>query len=282
VEKKDEKEKEKKDDKEKDKGKEQNLKPADKDVKPAEAKEQKLGDAHAKPIVNGDGVPSPSAPSPLHLPLHVAGQATPPSPGSMVPEPGTPGTNEPLTPAPAANGATDVPQVPPPQVDPKGQSDKKKDGQDDTEKEKEEEAPPPPLRLLGPVPHRPIRTKLDLNPAIPYPPINTDPRGAYYKYAKYMQGEWILIDIPKDGWLAEQWREKPEREALARLRGESDKVARREAERMRQLAQIRQLPESADAILLDLWNDLVEALNHEVCGTHTVPRWVSLIAVHRG
>lgn len=259
---KDDKEKKEKDDKEKEK---------DKDDKAVDVKGNKKDNAaKAKPIANGDDKASPGdAPSPLpqHVNGHVNGNATPPSPGSMVPEPGTPGSNAPATPAlpVAANGAGDMPQVPPPQTDSKNP---KVDGttQEDSKdpREPEEEVPPPPLRLLGPVPNRPIRTKLDLNPAIPYPPINTDPRGAYYKYAKFNQGEWMMIDVTKDGWLSEQWREKGEREALARLRGESEVVAKREAEKVKRMGEVRTVPDSADAILLELWNDLVESLNQEV------------------
>lgn len=85
-----------------------------------------------------------------------------------------------------------------------------------------------PLQLLPPVPHRPLRSRLDLNPSQPYPPIDTDPRGAYYKYAKAVGNETLYIDLTKDGWLTEQWRERGEREALARLTGEANRQQIRE------------------------------------------------------
>lgn len=174
----------------------------------------------------------------------------------MIPEPGTPGSNAPPTPTPdtAVKPETEITHVPGP-----------KPAQED--KKEEEDKPPeplPPIRLVGPAPPRPLRTALDLNPAVPYPPINTDPRGAYYKYAKYNQGQMLYLDVTKDGWLSEQWRDKPEREALAMLRGESEVAAMREAERVRALSEVRKVPATAEEILLQLWNDLVEAVNHEV------------------
>lgn len=197
--------------------------------------------------------------------------SAPASPGSMIPEPPTPGSNAPPTPAldaapPAASDAVAGAQVPPPQLKDSKSQPTEAEPKAEVKDTEEPTTPPPPIRLIGPVPPRPVRTKLDLDPATPYPPINTDPRGAYYKYAKFNQGEWICIDITKDGWLSEQWREKPEREALARLRGESDAAAKREAERMQRLTQVRQVPEKADEILLQLWNDLVEAPSNEVSG----------------
>ncbi|KAK1926867.1 hypothetical protein DB88DRAFT_264 [Papiliotrema laurentii] len=200
---------------------------------------------------------------------------TPGTPGSMIPEPPTPNTSvPPVAGAPAQVEQTPVDEaskVPPPQANPKspkpgnaGSGDSVVDKKD-ADKEPEKDVPPPPIRLIGPVPPRPLKTRLDLDPAVPYPPINTDPRGAYYKYAKYNQGEWIMIDVVKDGWLSEQWREKPEREALARLRGESDARAKREAAKARRDAMTRKVPDSAEKILLELWNDLVEAANQEVC-----------------
>lgn len=276
-------EKKDKDDKEKEKAKKE-VKKDDKQPEEKVDAEDNLVDlrsdkkepAKAKAIGGGDQASPTNVPprQPQVTGDRVAEGVTPDSPASMVPEPGTPGSAgpQPGTPALAAPGATDdVPRVPPPQTDPKSpKGDSKpttgdnKDDKESKDKEDEPEVPPPPLRLLGPVPHRPIRTKLDLNPASPYPPINTDPRGAYYKYAKFNQGEWMMIDVTKDGWLSEQWREKGEREALARLRGESEVVAKREAEKIKRMESIRKVPDTADGILLELWNDLVEALNHEV------------------
>ena len=133
-------------------------------------------------------------------------------------------------------------------------------GQADAEKEPEKVS----LRMVGPAPPRPVRTKLELDPALPYPPINTDPRGAYHKYAKFIQGEWQLIDVTKDGWLTEQWRELPEREALARLRGESQRAVERQSSEAAKAAQIRKVPHASSEILLELWNELVIAPSHEV------------------
>ncbi|WVF72037.1 hypothetical protein IAT40_006849 [Kwoniella sp. CBS 6097] len=128
----------------------------------------------------------------------------------------------------------------------------------------EPEPEPEPLRLLRPAPPRPLRTRLELNPSKPYPPIYTDPRGAYHKYARAVGQEWILIDVTKDGWLAEQWKERTEREALKRLTGEWEKELEIEMERQRKRAEIRQVPQQAEKILLQLWNELVEANNHEI------------------
>jgi len=188
--------------------------------------------------------------------------AAPESPGSMVPEPGTPASNAPQTPAAddAAKHGYEVPVVPGPQLSGKTAGKEGNDGKGEVEPEE----PLRPIRLVGPAPPRPVRTSLDLNPALPYPPINTDPRGAYYKYAKYNQGQMLYLDVTKDGWLSEQWRERSEREALAMLRGESEIAAMREAERVRALNQVRRVPSKAEDILLQLWNDLVQAPNHEV------------------
>ncbi|WVQ98883.1 hypothetical protein IAU59_006014 [Kwoniella sp. CBS 9459] len=130
--------------------------------------------------------------------------------------------------------------------------------------EPEPEPEPEPLRLLPPAPPRPLRTRLELNPSKPYPPIYTDPRGAYHKYARAVGQEWILIDVTKDGWLAEQWKERTEREALKRLTGEWERELQVEMERQRKKAEIRQVPSQAEQILLQLWNELVEANNHEI------------------
>ena len=210
-----------------------------------------------KQPVDSPGVPAPGHPAEKEAsasPDNAA--AVPDSPASMIPEPGTPGSNAPPTPTPdtAVKPETEITHVPGP-----------KPAQED--KKEEEDKPPeplPPIRLVGPAPPRPLRTALDLNPAVPYPPINTDPRGAYYKYAKYNQGQMLYLDVTKDGWLSEQWRDKPEREALAMLRGESEVAAMREAERVRALSEVRKVPATAEEILLQLWNDLVEAVNHEV------------------
>jgi hypothetical protein len=133
--------------------------------------------------------------------------------------------------------------------------------------EPEPELEPQPLRLIGPPPKYPIRTRLDLNPSHPWPPIESDPRGAYHHYAKgCYKGiiESVYIDVTKDGWMSEHWREKSERDALEKLRGEDLRKARRELEWQRKLRQRRKVPKSAGEVLLMLWNLLVEAPNNEV------------------
>jgi hypothetical protein len=133
--------------------------------------------------------------------------------------------------------------------------------------EPEPELEPEPLRLVGPPPKYPIRTRLDLNPSHPWPPIESDPRGAYHHYAKgCYKGiiESVYIDVTKDGWMSEHWKEKSERDALAKLRGEDLRKARRELEWQGKLRQRRKVPKSAGEVLLMLWNLLVEAPNNEV------------------
>jgi len=133
--------------------------------------------------------------------------------------------------------------------------------------EPEPELEPEPLRLIGPPPKYPIRTRLDLNQSHSWPPIESDPRGAYHHYAKgCFKGiiESVYIDVTKDGWMSEHWKEKSERDALAKLRGEDLRKARRELEWQGKLTQRRKVPKSAGDVLLMLWNLLVEAPNNEV------------------
>ena len=148
----------------------------------------------------------------------------------------------------------------------KGEKDKKDKDKDEKEKEQEPEVPPPPLNLAGPAPARPLRARLDLDPSQPYPPVHVDPRGAYHKYAKAVQGEMIYLDVTKDGWLAEQWRERPEREALAELTGVAERDRQREMSRVieAEMTGVRKVPETAEEILKDLWNDLAKAPSNEV------------------
>lgn len=135
----------------------------------------------------------------------------------------------------------------------------------DTKDTEEADPPPPTLTLLPPVPFKAIRTELAIHPGVAYPPVYSDPRGAYHKYAKANQLEGLTyIDICKDGWLFPQWKDKAEREALARLRGDAEKQRLREVAKAKERSIIRQVPESAERILLELWNDLVEAPAHEV------------------
>ncbi|ORX39955.1 hypothetical protein BD324DRAFT_245855 [Kockovaella imperatae] len=204
--------------------------------------------------------------APLQTPTPEDSPVVPPSPGSMIPEPGTPRLG--------AEPPKDVAPVPGPReaVKPAGQQEMPKDRLSEEVKspttedqqEVEQHIKVEPLWLLTPAPHRPLRTRLQLNPDKPYPPINTDPRGAYFKYARGVQAEWILIDVTKDGWLVDQWREKPEREALARLKGEADKQRDREVEALERRSKIRQVPKTSEEILLHLWNDLAEAPSYEV------------------
>jgi hypothetical protein len=106
-----------------------------------------------------------------------------------------------------------------------------------------------------------------LNPSHPWPPLESDPRGAYHLYAKgCYKGiiESVYIDVTKDGWMSEHWKEKSERDALAKLRGEDLRQARRELEWQAKLKEGRKVPKSAGDVLLCLWNLLVEAPNNEV------------------
>lgn len=195
---------------------------------------------------------------------------TPESPGSMVPEPPTPASGALRTPTPEPKKGDDVPQVPAPNpATPKGESKPTQEANSkdtpEEEGEKEPEPVPEPLRLLGPAPHRPLKTRLDLDQSRPYPPINVDPRGAYHEYAKAVRGELIYVDVTKDGWLAQQWREKPEREALAKLKGETEKQKEREMQADRKSREKRKVPKTSEGVLLDLWNDCADARSQEVC-----------------
>lgn len=141
-------------------------------------------------------------------------------------------------------------------------AEKKDDGAEHIDKEPDHELEP--LILLSPAPNRPLRTRLDLPPSVVYPPVNTDPRGAYHKYAKAVGAEVIFVDVTKDGWLTQQWKERNEREALKRLTGEWEKELQKEIEKERKRAIKKTVPKTSEGILLDLWNELVEANNHEV------------------
>ena len=187
------------------------------------------------------------------------------SPASNIPEPPTPAVG--ATPDTPVETKEPSPVVPPPKADPKPSDSGGDDKPSKAKKAAEDpKVPPEPLQLLAPAPPRPLRARLDLNPVAPYPPINTDPRGAYYKYAKGAQAEWVLIDVTKDGWLAEQWREKSEREALAGLRGDTERQKEREIEKNRRMTELRKVPNTSEEVLLHLWNDLAEAPAYEVSG----------------
>ena len=257
-----EKDKEKKEDKPADKDKiEDKLPDKDKkDVKPDEKLRQGNQAAVEQGLIKGQEVQKDKSASPADA--KTPESPAPPSPASMIPEPPTPASA--VAPLPNAGGP-DIPLVPSPNVA-STKDDTAKVPTTETSKAKDEplgeEKPLLPLKLLGPAPDRPVRTKLDLDPARPYPPINTDPRGAYYKYAKAIRDERIFIDVTKDGWLTEQWRELPEREALARLRGETEKQKEREIEAEKSRIN-RKVPKTSEEILLQLWNDLVEAPHNE-------------------
>jgi len=253
---------------------------ADDDADPTKPKADGVGKPQAEPKADVQG-------------------GVPNTPGSMVPEPPTPDHDNaqasptPKTPIAQAKDVSDEPKA-------DDQNDKAKDEKDITKAdpsdetkdkpttdkpdptpkepfigplpkpygpEPEPELEPEPLRLIGPPPKYPIRTRLDLNPSHPWPPIESDPRGAYHHYAKgCYKGiiESVYIDVTKDGWMSEHWKEKSERDALEKLKGEDLRKARRELEWQGKLRQRRKVPKSAGEVLLMLWNLLVEAPNNEV------------------
>lgn len=202
----------------------------------------------------------------------------PESPGSMINEPPTPASGAKIPPSPA----------PTPQADskPARHSITEEHNVEAVEDAKikasegpseiadgvkgKDDAPrtPEPLRLLSPAPKRPVKARLDLDTSKPYPPINTDSRGAYYQYAKALQNEVIYVDIMKDGWMFDQWRSRSEREALAALRGETEIERRKEIEEEKAKRMKRKVPKTSEAILVELWNDLVKAEYNEVSPAH--------------
>jgi hypothetical protein len=64
--------------------------------------------------------------------------------------------------------------------------------------------------------------------------------------------------------MSEQWKDKSERDALAKLRGDDLKKASRELEMEARKRRTRKVPKKADEVLIMLWNILVEAPNNEV------------------
>jgi hypothetical protein len=273
-------------------------KPDDKEKKPDNnAKQQddnakQQDDKKDKPVdspgdngqINGDADGAKGAPPPADK-AEEGAEPAPISPGSMVPEPATPATSvvaDADKPAELklvmkedepANKASDQIEVNKPAHQDSKDMPRDQDSEDKP-KDPEPEPLPEPLRLIGPCPKLPIRTKLDLDPSKPWPPIETDPRGAYHHYAKGVYRglkESLRIDVTKDGWMSEQWREKVERDALARLRGEDVKKAQRELEAEARRRQVKKVPSGAGEVLLLLWNALVEAPNNEV-GDHFSPR----------
>jgi hypothetical protein len=88
-----------------------------------------------------------------------------------------------------------------------------------------------------------------------------------------MTNDWVLIDVTKDGWLTPQWKEKNERDALARLRGEDVLQAERETEEERLKRIIRKVPKTAEGVLLELWNDLVQTPMKEVSSNISPARY---------
>jgi hypothetical protein len=251
---------------------------------PKEGVEKKMIDGPL-PLSGGAAIPQ----TVKKLDDKLAGQV-PDSPGSMVPEPPTPlpGAETPDTPIPekAKGGeegtkiAAQPTSVPPPTTV-KANDDLPKQGETKPDESKSETDPlpePEPVRLLCPAPPRPVRTRVDLNPAKPYPPIQTDPRGVYYHYAKESYAQWI--DLAKDGWLADQWRERTEREALARLRGETETQRMREIDADKKRREKKVLPKEATAILADIWNACVEAHGEEVSTRKTVVTLLTVSQLH--
>lgn len=74
----------------------------------------------------------------------------------------------------------------------------------------------------------------------------------------------IYVDVTKDGWLTQQWKERNEREAMKRLTGEWERELQKEIEKERKRAIKKTVPKTREGLLLDLWNELAEANNHEV------------------
>lgn len=213
--------------------------------------------------------------------------ATPEKNNEVVPTPVSPGSNlpEPPTPAPGAiisdsHKEADAKQSQPERKDgdqigindntskltpgqiPEVLAEGKDNGA--THMHKAPDSEPEPLVLLSPAPNRPLRARLDLSPSVVYPPVNTDPRGAYHKYAKAVGGEVVYVDVTKDGWMTQQWKERNEREAMKRLTGEWERELQKEVEKERKRAIKKTVPKTSEGLLLDLWNELVEANNHEV------------------
>ena len=53
-------------------------------------------------------------------------------------------------------------------------------------------------------------------------------------------------------------------EALARLRGDAERQRQREVEAEKRRRTVRKVPKTAEGIVLELYNDLVEAKHNEV------------------
>jgi hypothetical protein len=64
--------------------------------------------------------------------------------------------------------------------------------------------------------------------------------------------------------MSEQWKDKSERNALAKLRGDNLKKASRELKIEARKRTVRKVPNKVDDVLIMLWNILVEAPNNEV------------------
>jgi hypothetical protein len=279
-------------DKAKDKPTDQKPDPQAKLEKKAEDGKKPAGD-HLNPPQNGSK-PGPDQKQPIIGPNVPAKQqeAAPDSPGSMNPEPPTPADgvvhgDDQVSPDPANKGQVREQPKPleavkagPVQGEPKNKradahevpknhlaSKEDKSSESEASPQSDDEPLPEPLCLLGPPPRYPIRARLDLDPSKPWPPIEADPRGAYHLYAKgCKQGiiESVYIDVVKDGWMSEQWKDKSERDALAKLRGDNLKKARRNLEVEARKRRTRKVPKKADEVLIMLWNILVEAPNNEV------------------
>lgn len=214
-------------------------------------------------------------------------EATPKNNNEVVPTPVSPGSNLPEPPTPAlgaiisdSDKEADGKQSQPEQKDndrigindntskltPGQISEVLAEGKENVAEHmhKEPDSEPESLVLLSPAPNRPLRARLNLSHSVVYPPVNTDPRGAYHKYAKAVGAEIIYVDVTKDGWLTQQWKERNEREAMKRLTGEWERELQKEIEKERKRAIKKTVPKTSEGLLLDLWNELVEANNHEV------------------
>ncbi|KAK4686676.1 hypothetical protein P7C73_g3459, partial [Tremellales sp. Uapishka_1] len=214
---------------------------------PKEAEKDKKADKDKKPAEPLKAQEKDAAKDDKARPAENVASPVPASPNSMIPEPPTPGPGAaPPTPTPADS-----------------KSPRKKNPSLPKEQEKPAEAVGP-LKLLSPAPHNYLRAKLDLNPAKPYPPIPADPRGAYHQYAHAVGNEIVYVDITKDSWLGEQWKERSEREALARLTGETERQRLHEIEIDKKRRVKRAVPRGSGEIVMQLWNDVAEAPRREL------------------
>lgn len=136
-------------------------------------------------------------------------------------------------------------------------------------------APVKPLDLAGPKPLKPLVAEMEADlAACQYPAILCDPRGAYHKYARMMTGDSprIRIDMVRDGWLHEPWRERTERDALERLDGRATTRLAKSLEKAAERRGTRKVPHSAEELLKELWNDCLDMPHREVSRLVTAKR----------